>query len=220
MTTATLTRPQRRPRPRRHRTLYDLPGVLDRPLTDAQWELYLRNQPLIGYCYSKCARRCMALSPAEEEALWECLDRRLIRAAQEFRPELGWKFSTFACKCLLWSGYADFTRKNRNRVRTQSLDQDVDNPQSLYDYGPDTYLVFAPGTEEDTGAQLDFAARVAWMTRLVGTRRADWIVRHVCFGESLAALARQAKVSKECVRQNIQAALGLLRKEMEGRVAS
>lgn len=205
-------------RKERQATVPELPGVLDRRLTAKQKTLAEGNQALIGWCYKKCARRCICLTPPEEEILWECMERRFIRACQEFRPELGYRFSTFAAKCMLWSGYADFLRICRRRLRLISLDQELggEGANGAHDT---TVGVFAEGVRDTYEEEMDFAYRVEWMVGIVGQRRADWIVLKHVHGVSFAQIGRDEGLSKERVRQIVSEALATLRRAM-GEVAS
>lgn len=168
------------------------------------------NQRLVGHLYKRALRACaVPLDPIEQELLWDCMQNRLIRAVQSYDPDTGNAFSTFAYACIWWTGWQDYRRECRDRVWSLSLDRD------LPDASGDTALVFAPGSEDDLDADLDFQARLVWLRTIIGERRTGLLVRNIVYGESYAEIARDLGYSKEGIRRLILEALAIVRREVE-----
>lgn len=184
--------------------------LLDEPLTPEQWALYLDNQGLKGLCYGKLLRRTVWLEPPAREALWDCLDNRLIRAAQSYRPEYGVKFSTFAVTCMERTGWQDFAKWCKRNSHRLSLDYEVENRETG---GFDVLAgLIDDGAALETEQRLDYEERVAWLRRLIGEKAADLLIRRHVHEASMKQLAAEEGVSKESIRIRLNDALGRLQR--------
>lgn len=191
-------------------------GILDEPLTPKQWELYQANQALIGFCYSRLRRRySMYLNPLEQERLFECLDNRLIRAAQSYDATTGYKFATFAYACLVRTGWQDYLRDRDKRSRTQSLDQPAE-------VSGDTLLRSVPDPrarpEAEVSNRLDYPQQRLWLLLQMGERVLERIEQNVIEGRTYGEIARLEGVSPQAVRASVIKALDRVRDSLWCRV--
>lgn len=187
----------------------DLHGVLPQPLTESQWALVHGNMGLVGMMYTNARKSLPDLTTVEQERLWDCLEARLIRAAQSYRPELGWQFSTFACVCMCRSGWEDFQRASERQPRRPSLSQEF---SAASDDTLDVYAIAEADVIADLAESLDLADLLMRIRRVVGKRDADMIERRYIHGDTLEVMGKRRGCSKERIRQVLAKALEKLRR--------
>jgi RNA polymerase sigma factor (sigma-70 family) len=150
----------------------------------------------------------------------------LIRAAELYRPELGFEFSTYASGWIrshiqraiqgadLIHVPTHLDREERAALRGRLAPASLDGVRTGPRGGEDVRAPEPAATEEtDSAERRDEAALAVGMLERLPGRYREVVRLHVMEGLSLREVARRVGVSGERVRQLVRKGLGLLRQQ-------
>jgi RNA polymerase sigma factor (sigma-70 family) len=172
------------------------------PLTDKQRDIVEKNFKLVYYVINRCGHRWHRLN--SDEILSECM-YGLLKASRMFDPSLGYKFSTYACWCMM-----RHTTSINCRIRKDA----TQNAMSLSGrHEKQDFDIF--GDVDDSGS-LDENDNIDHLLSLVPNDDRDVIVRHLLRGEKYSTIAKSTGKHISSVRHKYSNAIrriGLILRE-------
>jgi RNA polymerase sigma factor (sigma-70 family) len=172
-----------------------------KPLTDEQRDLVAANLGLIGTAVKR-----YRTGEIETDDLAQIAFLGLCKGARSFKPELGYKFSTYGTKAALGTVSHEFRRR---KVR-----QAVSGKSTLRD--PEILAVH-PGAPDDIDGSIDRATEAERVEAAIGRLpdRYQYVVRARLEDRTLSEIGRGLGVTKERARQLEQLAHRALRQMLQ-----
>jgi RNA polymerase sigma factor (sigma-70 family) len=178
------------------------------PSIEARNDLVVKNRGLVYHVVNRLIRRRPRLK-REYDDMVSAGFIALMRAAERFQPQLGFKFSTFACRAIQWEILHEADRL-RTQVRYSSLDAvDAD--------GTDRASILPDGRQAqpiDEASHREQRDCAEALLRRLPPRMAGILRARIMRGQTLKAIGEELGITKERVRQIELQAMNLLKKRV------
>lgn len=168
-------------------------GFGEIPLTSEQWEMVWENRGLLFHMANVLLQTRCSSEAEREEAIWNLGFPALVRSVKAFKPELGFKFATYACRAIA-KAYIHMGSRRKNALLHMHpyLPLDSDSCRTIVD------------SKEERRREKDEAVDKAEF--LLGSleEKEEELIRLRFFSKwTLAKLGKYYNVHQECIRQRI-----------------